>query len=111
MRVLVRRQSIGAYTCACRKAYRLAYRSQRETPRDRALSGAFALRRKLGADGGVGDYVTKPKGMHWRTFERAMERIDRAEGIVDGHKRKAIGHSNVRGYSGIRVAKSRTGAA
>jgi hypothetical protein len=44
-------------------------------------------------------------------FERAMERIDRAEGIVDGHKRKAIGHSNMRGYSGIRVAKSRTGAA
>jgi hypothetical protein len=39
----------GAYTFACRKAYRLAYRSQRETPRDRALSGAFALRRKLGA--------------------------------------------------------------
>jgi hypothetical protein len=33
------------------------------------------------------------------------ERIDRAEGIVDGHKRKAIGHSNARGYSGIRVAK------
>ena len=40
-----------------------------------------------------------------------MERIDRAEGIVDGHKRKAIGDSNMRGYSGIRVAKSRTGAA
>ena len=35
---------------------------------------------ELGANGGVGDYVTKPKGMHWRTFERAMERIDRAEG-------------------------------
>jgi hypothetical protein len=48
------------------------------------ITGA-ALRRKLGADGGIGDYVTKPKGMHWRTFERAMERIDRAEGIVDGH--------------------------
>ena len=31
--------------------------------------------------------------------------IDRAEGIVDGHKQKAIGHSNARGYSGIRVAK------
>jgi hypothetical protein len=42
---------------------------------------AFALRRKLGADGGIGDYVTKPKGMHWRTFERA----DRAEDIVDRH--------------------------
>jgi len=32
-----------AYTFACRKVYQLAYRSQRETPRDRALSGAFAL--------------------------------------------------------------------
>jgi hypothetical protein len=75
----------GAYTFACRKAYWLAYRSQREAPRDRALSRAFALRRKLGDDGGIGDYVAKPKGMHWRTFERAMERLDRAEGIVDGH--------------------------
>jgi len=35
-------------------AGKLAYRSQRETPGDRALSSAFALRRKLGADGGVG---------------------------------------------------------
>ena len=51
----------------------------------RMVLSAFALRRKLGADGGIGDYVTKPKGMHWRTFERVMERIDRAEGIVDGH--------------------------
>jgi len=33
----------GAYTFAFRKAYRLAYRPQRETPRDRALSAAFAL--------------------------------------------------------------------
>jgi hypothetical protein len=75
----------GTYTFACRKAYRLAYRSQREAPRDRAISRAFSLRRKLGDDGGIGDYVTKPKGMHRRTFERAMGRIDRAEDIVDGH--------------------------
>jgi hypothetical protein len=33
----------GAYTFASRKAYRLGYRSQRETPRDRSLSRAFAL--------------------------------------------------------------------
>lgn len=75
----------GAYVFACRSAYRLAYRSQRETPRDRALSRAFALRRKLGADGGIGDYIAKPKGMHWRTFERALERVERAEDIVDMH--------------------------
>lgn len=75
----------GVHTFACRTAYRLAYRSQRETPRDRALSRAFALRQKLGDDGGIGDYVAKPKGMHSRTFERAMERIDRAEDIVERH--------------------------
>jgi hypothetical protein len=40
-----------------------AYRSQREAPHDRALRRAFKLRGKLGADGGIGDYVPKPKWM------------------------------------------------
>ena len=47
------------------------------------MSRALALRRKLGATGGTGDYIAKPKGMHWRTFERAMARIRRAEDIVE----------------------------
>jgi hypothetical protein len=87
-----------------RKAYRLGYRSQRETPRDRSLSRAFALRDKIGGEGGIGDYIPKPKGMHRRTFERAMERIERAEVIVEMHgdllldrlkalDRKSEGHS------------------
>ncbi len=75
----------GASVFACRSAYRLAYRSQRETPRDRALSRAFSLRRRIGADGGIGDYGAKPKGMHWRTFKRTLEKIRRAEDIVDTH--------------------------
>jgi hypothetical protein len=75
----------GAHTFASRKAYRLGYQCQRETPHDRALSRAFALRRKIGADGGIDDYIEKPKGMHWRTFDRAMEKISRAEGVVDAH--------------------------
>ena len=75
----------GAYTFAARSAYRLAYRSQRETPRDRALARAFALRRKLSDGGGIGDIVVKPKGMHWRTFDRAVQRIGRAEAVVDMH--------------------------
>jgi Mrr N-terminal domain len=75
----------GAYTFACRKAYRLGYRSQRETPSDRSLSRAFALRGKIGGEGGIGGYILKPKWMHRRTFERAMEKIYRAEEIVDRH--------------------------
>src|SRR5262249_45813823 len=81
----------GTYTFASRRAHRLAYRSQLETPPDRALSRAFALRRKLGAGGGTGDYIPKPKGMHWRTFERAVARIRRAEDIVDMHEALLFG--------------------
>jgi hypothetical protein len=75
----------GAYTFASRKAYRLGYRCQRESPRDRSLSRAFALRGKIGGQGGIGDYIAKPKWMHRRTFDRAMEKIYRAEEIVDAH--------------------------
>jgi hypothetical protein len=78
-------QPSGASTFACRKAYRLGYRSHRESPRDRSLSRAFALRRKIGGEGGIGDYIEKPKGMHWRTFERAMEKVYQAEEIVEAH--------------------------
>ncbi len=75
----------GADAFASRKAYRLAYRSQRETPRDRALSRAFALRRKLDASGGIGEFIAKPKGMHWPTFEGMMKRVRRAEDVVEMH--------------------------
>jgi hypothetical protein len=81
----------GAYTFACRKAYRLGYRSQRETPNDRALSRAFALRGKIGGKGRIGGYIEKPKGMHWRTFKRAKERIHGAEEIVEAHLTLQLG--------------------
>lgn len=75
----------GAHTFACRRAYQLGYLSQRQSSRDRAVSRAFALRRRLGNDGAISSYVAKPKGMHWRTFERALMRIAKAEWIVQGH--------------------------
>jgi hypothetical protein len=53
----------GAFTFASRRAYRLAYASQREPAHYRALRRAFKLRGKLGAEGGIGDYVRKPKWM------------------------------------------------
>ena len=39
---------------ASRKAHRLAYRCQRQSPYDRAISQAFKHRQRLGADGGIG---------------------------------------------------------
>jgi hypothetical protein len=59
----------GADTFASRKAYRLGYRSQRESPRDRSLSRVFALRGKVGGKGGICGCIEKPKGMHARTFK------------------------------------------
>jgi hypothetical protein len=75
----------GADAFASRKAYGLGYRSQRESPRDRSLSRVFALHGKIGGEGGIGDYILKPKGMHTRTFKRAMQKIYAAEEIVEAH--------------------------
>jgi hypothetical protein len=69
----------GAFTFAARQVYPLAYQCQREQPHDRALRRAFKLRAQLGGDGGIGDYILKPKWMRWPTFDRAMGRIERAE--------------------------------
>ena len=51
----------------------------------RALRRALKLRGKLGAEGGIGDYVAKPKWMRWRTYDRVMARIDKAEEAVEAH--------------------------
>ena len=65
----------GAFTFASRRVYRLAYKSQRKSPYDRAINSAFKLRHKLGAKGGIGDPIDKPKWMRWRTFDREMETL------------------------------------
>lgn len=63
----------GGTIFACRHCHRLAYASQRETPDDRAMRRAGKIRRRLGWKPGIanpgGD---KPKGMHWRTFEKLI---------------------------------------
>jgi hypothetical protein len=78
-------ERLCAFTFASRQAYRLAYRCQREQPHDRALRRAFKLRDKLGGIGGIGGYIPKLKWMRWRTYERAMARIDKAKEVVDAY--------------------------
>jgi hypothetical protein len=75
----------GASTFASRRAHRLGYASQRQSPRDHAVNRAYKLRRRLGSDGMIGTAISKPKGMRWATFERLMNQVDAAENTVNGH--------------------------
>jgi hypothetical protein len=63
----------------CRHYLQLAYETQREQPPDRALHKAQAIHEKLGGTGIIDDPVFKPKGMHWQTYSRHIERFREAE--------------------------------
>ena len=62
---------------ACRRCYDLAYQSQHEPPHGRALHRAQKIRLRLGGSASsVEPFPDKPKGMHWRTYWRWMEKHD-----------------------------------
>ena len=67
----------GGSIFACRHCHDLAYDSQRETDDDRAMRRADTIRRRLGWGAGIANPEGgKPKGMHWRTFERLKAEHD-----------------------------------
>jgi hypothetical protein len=51
---------------------------------DWGISQAFERRQHLGADGGIGNPIDRPKGMRWATFDRKMEQVEAAEAVVNG---------------------------
>jgi hypothetical protein len=57
---------------ACRHCYRLAYASQQEPVRRRGLGKSQKIRMRLGGSPNMleEEFPDKPKGMHWRTYER-----------------------------------------
>lgn len=64
--------SAGKYF-ACRHCYQLAYKSQRETKGDRGRRRADKIRGKLGWAPGIANPPGgKPKGMHWKTYNRLL---------------------------------------
>jgi hypothetical protein len=81
----------GADVFACRHCYRLAYRSQVETPHNRAFRRADNLRDRLGWGAGIANPTgDKPKGMHWRTYWRLLARYQNQSNQVMAGSMAAI---------------------
>ena len=69
----------GAYF-RCRKCCGVGYRSQRQTRVERGLEKAARIRRQLGGAGEYGEGIPeRPKGMHFGTYLRLLERLAEAE--------------------------------
>ncbi|WP_253277096.1 hypothetical protein [Pseudomonas fluorescens] len=68
---------------ACRHCMRLNYASQQANKRDRAAEHSGKLRAALGCPGGFlsmsAEAIPKPKGMHWRTFDRKLKQVKRVD--------------------------------
>jgi len=63
----------------CRHCYDLTYSSQQESPPFRLLRKAQKIRKLLGASECTDYPITdKPKGMHWKTFNRLKQEAYRA---------------------------------
>lgn len=68
----------------CRHCYKLPYGSQRESYLDRMTRKARKTRKKLNADYDLSVPIfNKPKGMHWKTFNRLVNQEQRVSNIVD----------------------------
>lgn len=69
----------GGAVFACRHCRRLNYASQQANKRGRAAERSWDLRLALGCNEGFlstpAEYICKPKGMHWQTFQRKLEQL------------------------------------
>src|SRR5262245_28742163 len=64
---------------ACRRCYRLAYGSQQEPVHEHGLWKAQKIRLCLGGSANMfKEFPDKPKGMHWRTYNRLRRNHDLA---------------------------------
>ena len=64
----------GGDIFAGRKAWGIAYRSQRAESRDRPFERLFAIQRRCGCPEGWEQPIRRPKGMWRRTFEKSEQR-------------------------------------
>lgn len=79
----VKRLYGGGVRYLCRHCHNLVHGSTQERPGNRATRKNQKLRRRIGVEIGLGDWIgPKPKGMHRKTFEKISARIHSAESEV-----------------------------
>lgn len=81
----------GAELFASRKAYRIGYRSQRVTKRDAVFERLFRIQDRLGCERGWGNWITRPKGMHHKTFERYLDEFEYWDAMCSVEMMRVIG--------------------
>ena len=71
---------------ACRHCYCLAYPCQREDATDRLLRRLDAVQHQLGGNpSSLDGRLHKPKGMHWKTFEKLINEHTTLLELLDIH--------------------------
>lgn len=70
----------GGKWFASREANFIVYKSQSESLEDRQANRAHSLRRKLGGIVGFDQpFPVKPKGLHWKTYNRICDEVNHLE--------------------------------
>jgi hypothetical protein len=76
----------------CRSCNNLAYQCQRESAIDRTLRKDWKLRASIGGEPGMASPIPdKPKGMHWRTYNRIIDEIHKTEALVGVYVHQRFG--------------------
>lgn len=83
---------LGGAIFSCRHCYKLVYECQREASDDLAARRANTIRRRLGWDVGIfNPSGGKPKGMHWRTYQRLADKHDAHVNISLNYMARRLG--------------------
>lgn len=64
----------------CRHCLGFRYRSERAKPFEQVIARLYKIRKRLGDDATLFTPIEKPKGMHWRTFNRRMDEYNQLNG-------------------------------
>jgi hypothetical protein len=82
---------LRGHAFGCRRCLGLAYATQRESPRFRAITKAQHLRIRLGGTTNLlEDFPARPKRMHGRTYDRLLARLMTAQERWIGLSREAL---------------------